>query len=296
MGRILTTVLIVIGLAGLGLVAWVSLHDSTPAAPAPAVAAVTAPAAPPPPPAMRTVLVASAPLRAGNLIKPADLDEKALPTNTLSPDASDSNPQTRSSLFGAMIRRSLAPGEVIMPSDVMRPGDHGFLAAVLQPGMRAMTLGAGSLASDIDLVWPGDHVDLILTQQNEGGHDVAAARRVFGDTVLSDIRVLAVDQQLVEGASADQAIPKGSRTVTVEVTPDEAARLAVAARLGKLAFSIRAADRPTAEAAAAMPTPQTIWAGDVSPGLIGGTPPAPPAHTVVHVWQGSADGKEFHFD
>ena len=204
--------------------------------------------------------------------------------------ASDSSPQTRSSLFGAMIRRSLAPGEVITPADVMRPGDHGFLAAVLQPGMRAMTLGADSLASDVDLIWPGDHVDLILTQQSDASQ--SASRRIFGDTVLSDVRVLAVDQQLVEGASSEQPTPKGSRTVTFEVAPAQAARLAVAARLGKLAFSVRAADRPAGDAPPA-PTAVTIWAGDVSPGL--GNDAAPPKHAVIHLYQGSADGKEFNF-
>ena len=153
-----------------------------------------------------------------------------------------------------------------------------------------MTLGADSLASDVDLIWPGDHVDLILTQQSDASQ--GASRRIFGDTVLSDVRVLAVDQQLVEGASSEQAVPKNSRTVTFEVAPAQAARLAVAARLGKLAFSVRAADRPAGDAAPA-PAAATIWAGDVSPGL--GNDAAPPKHAVIHLYQGSADGKEFNF-
>ena len=114
---------------------------------------------------------------------------------------------------------------------------------------------------------------------------------MFGDTVLSDVRVLAVDQQLVEGASADQPIPKASRTVTVEVAPDQVARLAVAIRLGKLAFAVR----PALDAKATpTPGPATVWAGDVAPGLVSDVPP-PPTRRVMHVWQGTADSKEFQF-
>ena len=284
MGRLLTAALITMGLVGLALVAWVSLHDSSPAAPGPVAQT--------PPAIERKVLVAAGPLRPGNLIKPADLDEKSFPANQIPALASDSTPQTRSSLFGAMVRRSLAPGEVILPEDVMHSGDHGFLAAVLQPGMRAMTLGADALASDIDLVVPGDHVDVILIQQADGT-GVAAANRVFGNTVLNDIRILAVDQQLMHGATSDdKTVPKASRTVTVEVTPDQATRLAVASHLGKLSFSVRATDRSAADVAPTGPTP-TTWAGDVSPGLNKGPPPS--QSRVVHVYAGSSDGKEYQF-
>ena len=288
MGRFLTAALIAMGLAGLGLVAWVSLRD---AGPPPVEAQAPAPVTQVAPVAQRAVLVAAGPLLAGTLIKPADLDEKSMPADQVPTGASDSTPQTRSQLFGAMIRHSLAQGEVILPDAVMRSGDHGFLAAVLQPGMRAMTLGAEALTSDLDLVFPGDHVDVILIQQADAA-GVAASRRVFGNTVLSDIRVLAVDQQMIDGAAADKAIPKGARTVTVEVTGDQATRLAVAMHLGKLSLSVRASNRTNAVADIAGAA-ATTWAGDVSPGLSKGPPPVQ-NHT-VRVFEGAADGKEFRF-
>ena len=282
MGRILTIVLITIGLVGLGLVAWISLNDGP---------AVVAQAQAVPPPALLAVLVAARPLRAGNLVKPADLAETNVAAARLPPGAIESTPQSRGALFGAMIRRSLAPDEPITAADVMRPGDHGFLAAVLQPGMRAMTLGADVITSEVDLLWPGDHVDLVLTQQADPAKPAPASRKVFGDTVLSDVRVLAVDQQLVEGASADQPIPKASRTVTVEVAPDQVARLAVAIRLGKLAFAVRPAlDTKVGPSAGRA----TVWAGDVAPGLLSDAPPPAP-HRLMHIWQGAADSKEFQF-
>ncbi len=291
MGRILTATLIVMGLAGLGLVAWVSLHDSSPAPAAPAIVAQAPTPTPPPAPVpQRMVLVAATPLRAGNLIKPADIDEKSFPVSQIPAGASDSTPQTRSSLFGAMIRRSLAPGEVIMPADVMHAGDHGFLAAVLEPGKRAVTLGADALSSDLDLVFPGDRVDAILIQQADPGPGVSAAKRVFGNTVLSDARVLAVDQQMLDGSSADKSAPK-ARSVTLEVTPAQATELAVATRLGKLSLSVRSSDRTKTDAGPGAST--VTYAGDVSPALAKGTAPPPPR--VVRVWQGSGDGKEYQY-
>ncbi len=86
MGRILTIVLITIGTAGLGLVAWISLNDG-PTAVAQAQAL--------PPPAPLVVLVAAGPLRAGNLMKPADLAEKSFPADHLAAGAIESTPQSR---------------------------------------------------------------------------------------------------------------------------------------------------------------------------------------------------------
>ena len=65
---------------------------------------------------------------------------------------------------GAMVRRSLAPNEPILAGDVLNPGDRGFLAAVLGTGMRAVTVGVDPVSGTAGLIWPGDHVDVVLTQ------------------------------------------------------------------------------------------------------------------------------------
>ena len=290
MSRYLTLALIVVGLAGLGLTLFATLHQTPPAATPVAAAAP----APPPPPVNRTVLVAAGPLRAGALLKPADITSKTLLATDVAADAVDNSPQATGALFGAMVRKSLGAGEPITEAGVMRPGDHGFLAAVLQPGMRAMTLGPDVINSQVDLVWPGDHVDLVLTQQIDANKAVANSKRIFGNTVLSNVRVLAVDQQLVEGAAADQATPKPPRTVTIELAPDQTGRLAVAERIGKLAFAIHSAEQAVGEVLpAATEPPDTIWAGDVAPGLASETPTAP--RKTIRVWQGAADAKELQF-
>ena len=68
--------------------------------------------------------------------------------------------------MGAMVKRNLGAGEAIRSDDLMRPSDHGFMAAVLSPGMRAVTINVDAASGSSGLIWPGDRVDLILTQMN----------------------------------------------------------------------------------------------------------------------------------
>ena len=120
--------------------------------------------------------------------------------------------------------------------DVMRPGDHGFLAAVLLPGMRAVTVGVDAITGTAGLIWPGDRVDLILTQRSwnaacRSGHRVAA------ETVLTDV---AGDRHRPAARPGAHSIgsEQPARTVTLEVDRDpggarvrrDAARSAVAVR------------------------------------------------------------------
>jgi pilus assembly protein CpaB len=109
----------------------------------------------------------------------------------------------------------------------MRPGDHGFLAAVLTPGWRATAVAVDAVSGTAGLIWPGDHVDLILTQEisQQAGAPQASGNRIAAETVLKDVRVIAVDQQLVQGAAGANG-EGGSKTVTLEVTPEDVERVA----------------------------------------------------------------------
>ena len=288
-----------IGVIGGGMVAWTLLAPSAPAS----VADAGAPA----PPAKAAVLVTARSLRGGSLIKPEDLAAREVVRADTPPGASLDTPQGRGSLTGAMVRRSLGEGQPILPGDVVHPGDHGFLAAVLGPNMRAVTVAVDAVSGTAGLIWPGDRVDLILTQALDDPSR-GAGQRVAAETVLSDARVIAVDQQIVQGQSPDGAASanRTDRTATLEVTAPQAERVLVAGRLGKLSLSVLAADR-TAQAAtpsapaqgAAAPQPArpvgagVTWAGDVSPAL--GSGAARSAPSKVQVFRGGEDGKEYHF-
>ena len=279
--RITFFIMMALGLVGFGTVAWISTRPP---------ASTTTANAPPPPPVTRAVLTAGRPIHAGLLLKPEDISSKQIAVNL--EGAGDSALDTvdaRRALVGAMVRRTLAPGDIVRESDVMRPGDHGFLAAVLEPGMRAVTIAVDNTTGSAGLLWPGDRVDLILTQTIPDAA-LPIGRRVAAETVMSNARIIAIDQQIVQGAAPSS--DGQARTVTLEVTEEQAERISVAIRLGRLSLSVRSAE---ASRSLAQPTNgvNTTWAADVSPAL--GAAPSVPSESVVRIFSGSGTAKEFKF-
>jgi pilus assembly protein CpaB len=279
--RIALFLLMGIGLAGFGAVAWINMH---PAKPPPAVEA-TAPSD------KIAILVAARPLRAGTLLHPEDLNVDQRSAKDVPAGARGDSEAARSDLLGALVRRNLAKGDVLLATDALNPGDRGFLAAVLGSGMRAVTVGVDAVSGLAGLVWPGDRVDLILTQE-QGGSEVAPAHRISGETVLHDVRVLAIDRQLIQGATSESPESQSAKTVTLEVTPPDAERVMVASRLGHLSLSVVAVAQDTADPTASHPANGVTWGGDVSSALRGGTSSD---GTTVRLFQGPADSKEIHF-
>ena len=284
--RIAVFALMALGFTGFAGIAWLATRPQTVAV-QPEV--VTLAAIPAPPITLSKVLATARPLRAGMSMKADDLtgiDPAGLPEGTLA-----DTPAARLSLVGAMVKHSLAAGAPILPADVVRPGDHGFLAAVLGPGLRGITVAVDVVSGSAGLIWPGDRIDLILTQELDA-QNVPMGRRVLGETVLPNLRVVAIDQQMVQGVSSsstDAVLPK---TVTLEVTPKQVETVAVASRIGRLSVIVRSADAPLQPEPAPPARPVVTWASDVSPALASG--PAQPTST-LRVYQGSADGKEFKF-
>lgn len=268
-----------LGLLGFGIVAWIATRP------------------PPPDPATlasmnrTTILVAAHPVRAGNLLKPEDLAGKEMTLREAGEDSTADSQDARHALAGAMVRRSLSIGDVVHSQDVMRPGDHGFLAAVLGPGMRAVSVGVDAITGAAGLIWPGDRVDLILTQLI-ADPALPIGRRIAAETVLTDVRVIAIDQQLVQGVAPDGSEGK-ARTVTMEVTPAQAERVSVASRIGRLSLAVRSADRPSPGPSAEQSG--TTWASDVSPALGTNAARGSNSGTVLHVFPGAGDHKEFRF-
>lgn len=191
------------------------------------------------------VLVAASALPTGATITPGSLRWQAWPTN-VSTDAYLTEANTRlDQLNGAVVRSDLIAGEPVAAGVLLQPRDGGVLAAVLEPGYRAVTITVTAASAVAGFVMPGDRVDLILSRDNGAG---GSARPNFvSETVLTDLRVLGADQR---GADAKKEVA-APQTVTLEVTPKGAEVIAVAGELGKLSLSLRSlatgapsADRP----------------------------------------------------
>jgi pilus assembly protein CpaB len=244
------------------------------------------------------VLVASGLLSAGALLQPSDISSSSVDVNAVPDGASLDTPANRSDLIGSMIRSPISPGAPILASAVIHPGDHGFLAAVLAPGMRATTVGVDAVSGAAGLIWPGDHVDVLLTQTLDDP-SVPLGQRIAAEEVLKDVRVIATGQQLVQGTvTADgKEPPPAATTVTLEVTPDEAERVAVATRLGPLSLVVISSSNAPVTAMTPAQTAssnQPVWADEVSPALSnlhGG----PGVVAIVHVFQGGDGSQDYKF-
>lgn len=256
-------ILLVLLLAGFGLVIIVLRMTNHPTV-TPAIAKVE-------PAAMASYLVAAQALPAGTLVRDGDFRGKPVLASQMPSNVIPDTPDTRLSLRGALVRQYIDIGAVVAPGDILRPRDRGFVAAVLGNGYRAVSVGVDQVSGVAGLIWPGDHVDLMLTQPAAGQND---AHEMTTETVLTDVRVIAIDQDMVQSTSGSAA-GKLVRTVTLEVTPNQAQVVAVASAIGKLSLDICPA----------------VGTQPVATGVTSSTsivPPVPPVQPVpaVTVWNG----------
>jgi len=185
------------------------------------------------------VLVAATALPAGAIVKPGQVRWQAWPVNAPTAGYFTGANAKLDQMNGAIVRSSVDAGEPLTASRIVQPGERGFLAAVLQPGYRAVTVTVTASTGVAGFVMPGDRVDLILSRSLEGG---GPQRRFVSETVLQDVRVLAMDQRAAQ-AKKDVTIPQ---TATLEVTPKGAEIIAVTSQVGPLSLSLRSLAEPQA--------------------------------------------------
>ena len=150
-----------------------------------------------------------------------------------------------STLIGTVVRAEITAGQPVTRGALVRPGERGFLAAALGPGMRAVTVGVSTTSGVAGFVFPGDRVDLVLTQEVPGGGDGSPLR--VSETIIRNIRVLAVDQRLDARNAEGNQVAQSTSTVTFEATPKIAEKIAVAQTIGQLSLSLRSLADNSAE-------------------------------------------------
>jgi pilus assembly protein CpaB len=277
--RLLVVVSLVLSATGLGILA---LQLIQPSGNPQQVARVEAPPVVAPPARIR-MIVAARPLSIGTLLKDEDFRETEVGADGVPEGAFTGGTASLAELRGALLRRFIDPNQPVVATDVLRPRDRGFLAAVLRPGTRAISIGVDVVTGASGLIWPGDEVDLILTQNLQQQGPESPGRRVVGETILSAVRVIAVDQQISHSGTDATAARVVARTVTLEVTPEQAERLAVAMQLGRISLVVRSIEGvPEATG----PRPSLVFGSDVSSALTG--PQAPSATTRMRVIQGGS--------
>jgi pilus assembly protein CpaB len=176
--------------------------------------------------------------------------------------------QSRGEVYGAALRAGVTAGEPIWRTAIVKPGDREFLQVVLSPGARAIAIPVATGGASTGLLYPGDRVDVVLTQTFK--NDPSLARRSVSETVVQSLRVLVVDSVDVKPTGAGNGF---GRTVTLEVTPEQAEKINVATELGKLSLTLRSLSSDSGVAAtssavsAKTAAVRQTWASDVSPAL-----------------------------
>lgn len=241
------------------------------------------------------ILVATHAIRSGTLLRKEDIGWK-----DVDPAEFHIGNLMRSQLdetLGSVTRRDFTQGEALTSSDLVKPTDRRFLAAVLKPGARAVSISVDAPQSVAGLAQPDDHVDVILTQafgeegagtvttpssragetatQTQSETNVAGpGHKIVGEAVLRDVRIVAVDHSLnpqlvptgaaVNVPGAESRIP---RTVTLELFGRDAEKIMIASQLGKFQLALLPSERSTNSRLKDKRDTPPVWASEVSPAL-----------------------------
>ena len=256
--RIVVLCIAAVSALGLALVVR-AMGQGEPAAPAAAAPVEARP--------MAKILVAARDLEPGKRLTDGDLSWKDWPVDQLNPafisDGSVPLPAAadktagavqrvgeaagrlvgtgvKSDYVGSVVREPILAGEPIVARKIVRAGDSGYLAAYLEPGMRAMAIAVTVESAAGGFILPGDRVDVVLTAQKEtpsgaveGG---GSGSKYSSATVMQNVKVLAIDQSTRVGDDAQAVV---GATATLEVRPQDAVLLAQAKSEGELSLSLR---------------------------------------------------------
>ncbi|MBM3646053.1 MAG: Flp pilus assembly protein CpaB [Alphaproteobacteria bacterium] len=194
------------------------------------------------------VLVARKAIRTGQIVKPDDMRWQSWPQGSLSPAYVVEGKRPLSDFVGSVARGPISAGEPITEGRMVLPGTRGFMAAVLHPGMRAVSVPITATTAVSGFIYAGDRVDVLLTHTLSGQSGQTNAT----ETVLRNARVIAMDQKL-DFSPGDK--PDVAKTATLELTPKQSELVTLAVKMGDISLVLRslqeseentevAADRP----------------------------------------------------
>jgi pilus assembly protein CpaB len=227
------------------------------------------------------ILAATRNMPTGTILRDSDMKWTPWPAEADTSQLYVKSKDDMGRLVGGVLRDAVREDEPILMGHVVQPHEHGFLAVVLEPGKRAMTIALTPSAEVAGFIFPGDHVDVILTHSFSRQDVSSLTERRVSETVLTDVRVLALDQKS-DDLTTD---PKVAQLATLEVSPKQAEKLALASDIvgipgaggggrGTLSLALRSlAAESVTEGGAVVPplTPQMIgdertatWDSDVS--------------------------------
>jgi pilus assembly protein CpaB len=184
------------------------------------------------------VLVAKSDIEMGKSISADDVTWQAWPTNANTGNfiRKSDHPTAVSELAGSVARAPFIAGEPIREAKLVKVKGSGFMAAILPSGMRAVSIGVSPESAAAGFILPNDHVDVVLTRRDREAEKAAGIEVHVSETILADIRVLAIDQQLEEKNGQKVVVGK---TATLELTPGQVEVVTLARQTGTLSLALR---------------------------------------------------------
>jgi pilus assembly protein CpaB len=178
------------------------------------------------------ILVAGKNLLVGDKVRQSDLVWQEWPQQASNPVYITEGTVRPEALVGGTVRFNVLRGEPILLIDIIRHGERGVLASVLDSGKRAISIDVTPATANSGLIIPGDYVDVILSSVIGGE---GAATKGKSETVLKDVKVVAMDTEL---STLDDKTKAPPHVATLEVSPEQAEALLAASKNGTLNLSL----------------------------------------------------------
>lgn len=195
------------------------------------------------------ILVAVGDIGIGQVVAPADIKWQVWPTAAAGPNfiRKSDKPDAVQQIAGSIARTPFVAGEPIREAKLIKGNGSGFMAAILPAGMRAISTEISPETGAGGFILPNDHVDVILSRRDKEAEKAAGNEVHTSEIILSNVRVLAIDQTIQEKDGQRVVVGK---TATLELAPRQAETLALARQLGTLNLALRSiadANAPTAD-------------------------------------------------
>ena len=179
----------------------------------------------------------------GERITEADMEFRSWPADKIAPSfiTEENRPQAIANLSGAIVRSDIFEGEPVNEAKLVRAGQAGLMAALLEPGMRAVTTRVAVDSAVGGFILPGDRVDIIQTVQLPRRRDdngVGQMAAYSSNTIFQNVKVLAMNQVYASGPDSPASVQAPSYA-TFELSQDDAERLEEAGKMGALSLTLR---------------------------------------------------------
>jgi pilus assembly protein CpaB len=193
------------------------------------------------------VLVAAHDIQPGAALSPSDLAVATFPQASVSPQfiRLSAQPSAQHDFVGAVTRRAFVQGEPITTDSVVQPDGHGFMAAQLAPGFRAVAVPIEQKTAAGGFIQPNDHVDVIATVKFESHGDGGPTQQSRSDIILQDIRVLAIGDKTQGQTAGDHPETNDGTVAVLEMSPEDARTLEMARAVGDVSLALRGVQAET---------------------------------------------------